>query len=192
MRNSAVMWAGHHGRGYCQLCQAMARPGMSLHHLEQRKEVSKYLIIMRLGRIGVRLTHSATFQVMQAKLLQPEGALHRGITKPVILKQVQHIAIIYTLGSAPVELYTIKFQHLLFRFLLLNASKRHSQLCEYTPCITAVMFRRPSRSHFVIPECVTYQYCGYKRTLEISSKLYASSTVYCRIGSTSVNIRSRI
>ena len=41
-----------------------ARPGMSLHHLEQRKEVSKYLIIMRLGRIGVRLTHSATFQVM--------------------------------------------------------------------------------------------------------------------------------
>ena len=24
MRNSAVIWAGHHGRGYCQLC---IRPG---------------------------------------------------------------------------------------------------------------------------------------------------------------------
>ena len=101
------------------------RPGQGCPSIIWSKE-NKYLIIMRLGRIGVRLTHSATFQVMQAKLLQPEGALHRGITKPVILKQVQHIAIIYTLGSAPVELYTIKFQHLLFRFLLLNASKRHS------------------------------------------------------------------
>ena len=28
------------------------------------KEVSKYLIIMRLGRIKIRLTHSAIFQVM--------------------------------------------------------------------------------------------------------------------------------